>query len=110
MTRISRILGYLTNKYPIYSNYLKNTNNYKLAISKNVAITKNAYNQANTTYYYNANDIVQISSEWMKDFANSFRITEALDQQVDRSLRDILTKILIEYKQDRTSIIILIKN
>ncbi|CAF1488969.1 unnamed protein product, partial [Didymodactylos carnosus] len=102
-----RLVGlHLTNEYPIYSNYLKNMNNYKLALSKNVVFTKNAYNQANTTYSYNANDIVQISSEWMKDFANSFRITKALDQQVDRSLRDILTKILIEYKQDQKSTII----
>ncbi|CAF1345440.1 unnamed protein product [Didymodactylos carnosus] len=102
-----RLVGIiLTNKYPIYNNYLKNTNNYKLAISKNVVFTKNAYNQANTTYSYNANDIVQISSEWMKNFINSFRITQAIDQQVDTSLHDILTNILNDCKKDQTSTII----
>ncbi|CAF3062018.1 unnamed protein product [Rotaria sp. Silwood2] len=84
----------LTNKFSDYAQYFHDSQNYTLEKST-VPFVKNAYNQADTTYWYTAEDIAQISSEWMKEFDN-LRITQPLGQQADRDL----SKILNEYKQD----------
>jgi preprotein translocase subunit SecA len=95
---VDKLIGaLLSKKFPSYRNYLKH--NYKFDSNTNVSI-KNPYNQANTTYRYSAEDIKQISSEWMKEFVKNFRITLVLDRN--------LSKILTEFKQDKKSTIIIL--
>ncbi|CAM4988572.1 unnamed protein product [Rotaria socialis] len=96
----------LTNKYSDYAQYVHDTKNYTLA-SKTSSFKENAYNQANTTYWYQAEDIAQISSEYMKEYSEkNARITQALGQQNDRQLSLILIDILKEYQQDHKLTII----
>ncbi|CAF4121327.1 unnamed protein product [Rotaria magnacalcarata] len=94
----------LTNKFSDYAQYFHDSQNYTLEKST-VPFVKNAYNQADTTHWYTAEDIAQISSEWMKEFDN-LRITQPLGQQADRDLSTILMEILNEYKKDFKSTII----
>ncbi|CAF1332837.1 unnamed protein product [Adineta steineri] len=93
----------LSNKYSNYAQYFRDSENYKLGTNV-PSFVKNAYNQADTTYWYTGEDIAQISSELMKEF--DLRITQALCQQVDRDLSTILIEILNEYKQDLKTTII----
>ncbi|CAF1512492.1 unnamed protein product, partial [Didymodactylos carnosus] len=111
-----RLIGvFLTKKYSFYNNYLQNNNSYKLVSTKTSVFKQNAYNQVNTTYPYSADDIAQISSELMKDFTDKFRIIQPLNQHHekdgdddddDRNCFEILTQILIEYKQDQRTTLI----
>ena len=93
----------LTNKFSNYAQYFHDSENYKLGTNVS-SFVKNAYNQADTTYWYTAEDIAQISSELMKEF--DLRITQAIGQQTDRDLSTSLIDILNEYKQDSKSTII----
>ncbi|UJR34812.1 hypothetical protein I4U23_027593 [Adineta vaga] len=92
----------LSKKFTFYSQYFHDTQNYHFR-RKKTSIEQNAYNQAETTYCYKAEDIAIILIEWMKEFDRTkFRITQPLGKQEERNLYDVLK----EYKQDhRTTII-----
>ncbi|CAM2721942.1 unnamed protein product [Rotaria socialis] len=107
-----KIIGLLlSEKFPFYRNFLKSKKSYKsynfiLKATTNVRSRKNAYNQAHTTEWYTAEDIAQISSQWMKEFsvpdkAKQLRITQALGRQDNKSLATILNQVLTEYKQEQ---------
>ncbi|CAF1350754.1 unnamed protein product [Didymodactylos carnosus] len=90
----------LTKKFSNYAQYF-NGNKRSNLVGKRKSFVRNAYNESNTTYWYNAEDIAQISSEWMKQFSDqNIRITQPLGQQQDRNLSTILIELLNEYKQD----------
>ncbi|CAF3462152.1 unnamed protein product [Rotaria socialis] len=101
---IDRLVGSLLGeKFPIYKNYLEYN---KLEFNKSSS-SQNAYNQATTTYCYTTEDLVRISSEWMREFDSSFRIVIPLRRQGDnKSLHIILTDILNDYKRDRKPTIV----
>ena len=100
---IDRLIGsLLSEKFPIYKNYLKYN---KLEFSK-VNFTPNAYNQAMTTYCYTVEDFVRISSEWMKEFDSNFRIVKPLSLQNNKSIYTILSDVLNEYKREKKPTII----
>ena len=96
------IRSLLSEKFPIYKNYLKYN---KLEFSK-VNFTPNAYNQAMTTYCYTVEDLVRISSEWMKEFDSNFRIVKPLSLQNNKSIYTILSDVLNEYKREKKPTII----
>ncbi|CAM2724788.1 unnamed protein product [Rotaria socialis] len=97
-----RLVGmFLMKKFPSYGKYLQYT---KFEFNRNNFI-HNAYNQANSTYYYNVNDLTRISTEWMKEFVLNFRITPPLCHQSDRSLPSILTDVLNEYLREKQTTI-----
>ncbi|CAF4109919.1 unnamed protein product, partial [Rotaria sp. Silwood2] len=96
----------LSKKFPSYAQYFHDSQNYHFR-RKKTSVEQNAYNQAETTYWYKAEDIAIISMEWMKEFyGTNFRITQALGKQEDRNLSRILCDVLTEYKQDHRSTII----
>ncbi|CAF3836247.1 unnamed protein product [Rotaria sp. Silwood1] len=96
----------LSKKFPSYAQYFHDSQNYHFR-RKKTSVEQNAYNQAETTYWYKAEDIAIISMEWMKEFyGTKFRITQALGKQEDRNLSRILCDVLTEYKQDHRSTII----
>ncbi|CAF2965994.1 unnamed protein product, partial [Rotaria sp. Silwood2] len=93
-----RLVGmFLMKKFPSYGKYLQYT---KFEFNRNNLI-QNAYNQANSIYYYNVDDLTRISTEWMKEFVSNFRITSPLCHQSDRSLSSILTNVLNEYLREK---------
>lgn len=99
----------LSDKFSFYQDYLKSKKNYKdYRLSTNIRLKKNAYNQAETTEWYTAEDIAQISFQWMKKLiSKKLRITQALGQQDNMSLTTILNKIIDEYKQEKNTIFII---
>ncbi|CAF0923021.1 unnamed protein product [Adineta steineri] len=102
----------LSKRFPFYQDYFRNRKNCNLLSSKKATSRKNAYNQAHTTEWYTAEDIAQITSEWMKEFNTSIegkklRTTQALGRQDNMSLSTVLNKVIDEYKQEKDTMFII---